>query len=77
MRRLYRFLFGCRHPELVRDRVDGIASFVCSKCGFSRPIIDRTAEEHRLARELGAVKWPTARRPVEKIAAISSRRRTR
>lgn len=29
----------CQHPDLVREKLSGVWSFVCYDCGYSRPIL--------------------------------------
>jgi hypothetical protein len=74
--RLFRLLFGCPH-HLVRERVDGVMSFVCTDCHHTQPIVDRTAAEHRRVRKVGAVQLPKAQSSTPKVASINGRRRTK
>jgi len=61
---LVRLFTGCSHDSTYRERrtLHGaeVLHFVCHDCGHAVPAIDRTAEEHRIALETGAVKVPHA-----------------
>ena len=61
---LVRLFAGCSHDSTYRERRllhdTEVLHFVCHDCGHAVPAVDRTAEEHRMVREAGAVRVPQA-----------------
>jgi len=75
---LVRLFSGCPHDSTYRERrpLDGIEvmHLVCNDCGHAVPAVQRTAEEHRMVLEAGAVRRPHAhpafavKRPLRRMA---------
>jgi hypothetical protein len=71
----------CRHPHTFRERrpLNGVEvlHFVCDTCGRAVPAIERTAEEHRLIVEAGAVKPMRLHRATAGVVDLDARRSRR
>jgi len=61
---LIRMFAGCSHDSTYRERRllhdAEVMHFVCHDCGHAVPAVDRTAEEHRMMLQQGAVRFPQA-----------------
>ena len=61
---LVRLFSGCAHESTYRERrlLHGaeVMHLVCHDCGQAKPAVDRTAEEHLLVLQMGAVRVPHA-----------------
>ena len=61
---LVRLFGGCTHESTYRERRllhdAEVMHFVCNDCGHAVPAVDRTADEHRMMLQAGAVRMPHA-----------------
>lgn len=77
--KLTRLFIGCSHRATYRERrlLEGAAvmHLVCHDCGHAAPVIDRTADEHLKAINIGAVRVPRARRAPAPVMRIARSRR--
>lgn len=61
---LVRLFAGCQHDSTYRERRSlhgaNVMHLVCNDCGHAVPAVERTAEEHRMMLQAGAVRVPHA-----------------